>query len=81
MAASEKAIDFEATLAELEKVVTELDGEIKLEDALKLFDRGMELSLECEKFLKTAEQKIEVLKRKADGELVTEAFEPAATSE
>ncbi len=66
--------DFEATLFELEKVVTELDGEIKLDRALELFDRGMKLSTICQNFLRSAEQKIEVLRRSADGELVQEAF-------
>ncbi len=68
-------MDFEAALNELEKVVTELDGEIKLERALELFDQGMTLSIKCEKFLKTAEQKIEILKRNTDGTLSTEPFE------
>lgn len=67
-------LDFEATLAELEKVVCELDGEVKLERALELFDRGMKLSLDCETFLKGAEQKIEILKRTATG-ITTQPFE------
>ncbi|HEY9778143.1 MAG TPA: exodeoxyribonuclease VII small subunit [Planktothrix sp.] len=67
-------VDFETTLLELEKLVAELDGDIKLERALELFDRGMHLSAECEKFLKNAEQKVEILRRTAAG-LVTEPFE------
>jgi len=70
------AIDFETTLAELEKVVNELDGEIKLERALELFEQGVKLSSACEIFLKSAEQKVEILRRTARG-LVTEPFEPA----
>ncbi len=68
------SLDFEATLTELEKVVSELDGDVKLERALELFDRGMKLSFDCETFLKGAEQKIEILKRTASG-LTTEQFE------
>lgn len=68
------SLDFEATLAELEKVVSELDGEIKLDRALALFDRGMKLSSKCQIFLQTAEQKIEVLRRNAEGALVLEPF-------
>lgn len=68
------SLDFEATLSELEKVVSELDGEVKLERALELFDRGMKLSMDCETFLKGAEQKIEILKRTASG-IMTEPFE------
>lgn len=71
-----QVVDFETTIAELERVVNELDGDIKLERALELFDRGMQLSLACETFLRTAEQKVEILRRTATG-LVTEPFEPA----
>lgn len=69
-------VDFETTLSELERLVNELDGDIKLERALELFDRGMQLSIECEKFLKGAEHKVEVLRRTATG-LVTEPLEHA----
>lgn len=73
--------DFEKTLAELEKLVAELDGDVKLERALELFDRGMRMSAQCESFLKAAEQKVEILRRTAAG-LKTEPFEsgqPALT--
>lgn len=67
----DKPIDFEIAMKELETVVSELDGEVKLEQALALFEQGMKLSKQCEDFLKGAEQKIEMLKRGANGELVT----------
>ncbi|MBX9687891.1 MAG: exodeoxyribonuclease VII small subunit [Candidatus Obscuribacterales bacterium] len=70
----DKGQDFEATLMELEKVVQALEGEVKLEEALKLFDRGMQLSSNCETFLKDAEQKIEILKKAANGTLTSEKF-------
>ena len=73
-----KTLDFEAALAELEKVVGELDGEVKLDRALDLFDKGMKLSLDCESFLKNAEQKIEILRRSASGAIIAEPFEAAA---
>lgn len=66
--------DFETTLLELERVVAELEGEVKLEEALSLFDRGMKLSQTCEEFLTIAQQKIEVLKRTAAGDVVAEPF-------
>jgi len=72
-----KEVDFEATLAQLEKIVTELDGEVKLERALELFDKGMKLSQQCEKFLKAATQKVEILKRATDGALRVEPMEEA----
>lgn len=70
-----KTIDFETSLKELEQVVSELDGEIKLERALSLFERGMELSTQLESFLKVAEQKVEILRSRADGTHTTETFD------
>ena len=71
----ELKIDFEASLAELETVVKELDGEVKLEKALQLFEQGIKLSVECEQFIKGAESKIEILKKQADGSMATEIFQ------
>ncbi|HEY9793322.1 MAG TPA: exodeoxyribonuclease VII small subunit [Candidatus Obscuribacterales bacterium] len=68
-----KSADFETMLAELEKVVGQLEGELKLEEALALFERGLGLSQDCEKLLKAAQQKIEVLKRTGSG-ITTEPF-------
>ncbi len=67
-------IDFEKSMKELESVVVELDGEIKLDRAIALFEQGMKLSKECEEFLKGAERKIEMLKRGEDGEIITVSF-------
>jgi len=75
MQAVEQGIDFEASLTKLETVVKELDGEVKLEEALKLFEEGIKLSVECEKFIKSAEQRIEILKKQADGTVESESFE------
>jgi len=59
--------DFATQLSELEKVVADLESDIAIEKALALFERGMQLSNECEKFLSAAEQKVEILKRSASG--------------
>ncbi len=67
----DKPIDFEIAMRDLETVVSELDGEVKLEQALALFEQGMKLSKQCEDFLKGAEQKIEMLKRGDQGELIS----------
>jgi exodeoxyribonuclease VII small subunit len=63
-------VDFETAMKNLEAVVSELDGEVKLEQALNLFEQGMKLSKQCEDFLKGAEQRIEMLKRGEDGSVV-----------
>lgn len=55
-------IDFEASLNELEQIVAQLEREdITLDESIKLFERGMELTDICRKALKTAKQKIETL--------------------
>lgn len=77
-AALDRGKDFEQALAELERVVELLEGDVKLEEALSLFDRGMQLSQHCEAFLKDAEQRIEILKRATDGSLSTANFEDEA---
>jgi exodeoxyribonuclease VII small subunit len=53
---------FEASLNELEQIVGKLErGELKLEESLKLFERGVELTKLCRKSLETAELKVKQL--------------------
>jgi len=64
--------NFEAALAELEKIVEKMEsGEQSLEDSLKSFQRGIELTRACQQGLKEAEQRVEKLIRK-NGEFATE---------
>ncbi len=52
--------DFELALKELESIVERMEkGEQTLEDALKDFERGMELSKQCQDNLKQAELRVE----------------------
>lgn len=61
-----KSQDFEQALGELEAVVERLEhGELPLEEALRQFERGVELARTCQESLKQAEQKVEILLRKA----------------
>lgn len=54
--------DFEAALAELEKIVEKMEsGEQNLEDALASFQRGIELTRTCQLGLREAEQRVEKL--------------------
>jgi len=56
---------FEKALARLEAVVGELEGgRVSLEESLKKYTEGMELSAYCAKKLGEAEKKIEILLRK-----------------
>ncbi|MDX1442367.1 MAG: exodeoxyribonuclease VII small subunit [Gammaproteobacteria bacterium] len=53
---------FEKSLAELEKLVERMeDGDQKLEDALKDFERGIELTRHCQQALQEAELKVSKL--------------------
>ena len=68
--------DFEASLAELESIVQRLEqGELPLEESLRQFERGVALTRNCQKALRQAEQKIRVLSKGTDGELVEEDFD------
>ncbi len=54
--------DLESALKELEILVKRMEeGESSLEDSLKDFERGIELSRQCQQALRTAEQKVQQL--------------------
>jgi exodeoxyribonuclease VII small subunit len=54
--------DFEKQLAALESVVERLEqGDLSLEDSVRLFEEGMKLSDACKKELEAAEGKIQLL--------------------
>ena len=68
---------FETSLAELEEIVARLEsGDLALEASLELFEKGIKLSRECRKRLSSAERRIEVLIKEADGSLATREFQP-----
>jgi len=80
--ATSKKPDFERSLARLEEVVRELENaNLSLDEAMKLFEEGVELSRECQKQLEQAEGRVEMLLKKADGKIATEPFEPEADEE
>ena len=67
---------FEKGLERLEKIVQELEqGDLPLERALELFEEGMKLSGNCRRQLEEAENKVEILVKKA-GKVVAEPFQP-----
>ena len=58
--------DFERSLAELESIVDKLEaGDLSLDESLKQFERGVQLTRVCQTALKQAEQKVEILMRKS----------------
>ena len=74
-----KTYDFETALSELESVTQQMDGEVKLEAALDLYERGIALSRQCEDFLRGAAQRIEILRVRNDGTIETELFDDASS--
>ena len=69
-----KVSTFEAGLEQLEAIVKEMEsGDLPLERALELFERGTKLSEACRKQLEEAETRIEILTRRA-GELQPQPF-------
>lgn len=55
-------IDLETALKELESLVERMEqGDLSLEESLKLFERGVKLTRMCQSALKSAQQKVEVL--------------------
>lgn len=73
---SEKKQTFEASLKELEKIVSQLeDGDLPLEESLKLFEKGIKLSRECQERLSQAERRIEVLLADENGNPTLQTIE------
>ena len=73
---------FEASLAELETIVSRLeDGDLPLEESLELFEKGIKLSRDCRTRLTKAERRIEILMQDSDGNLTTAEIEPESLRE
>ncbi len=62
------ALNFETALAELEKIVANLEsGDTALEESIAKYERGETLKARCEALLKHAEARIEKITRDPDG--------------
>lgn len=69
-------MDFEKKLGRLEEIVQKMDnGDLALEDSLKLFEEGIKLSRECQTRLTEAEAQVKKLVSiDGSGKAVTEKF-------
>ena len=55
-------VDFESTLEELEEIVSRMEsGELSLDESLKVFERGIELTRKCQSSLEAAELQVQTL--------------------
>ena len=69
-------LSFEQSLTELENIVQTLEqGDVSLEQAMSLFERGLNLSQSNQTKLKDAEQKIQILMNN-NGQQSLEEFTP-----
>jgi exodeoxyribonuclease VII small subunit len=72
---SQKTPDFETALAELEALVEKMEqGDLSLDESLKQFERGVQLTRACQLALREAEQKVQILLEK-DNQASLEAFD------
>jgi exodeoxyribonuclease VII small subunit len=76
METDSRPLDFETAMRDLEQIVERLEhGDLPLEESLAAFERGVMLTRSCQTALKEAEQKVEILLKKAGGAQV-EDFDP-----
>ncbi|HTH52452.1 MAG TPA: exodeoxyribonuclease VII small subunit [Edaphobacter sp.] len=62
--------DFERKLTDLEAVVERLEqGDLSLEESVRLFEEGMKLSESCKQELDAAEGRIQILMQQEGGKL------------
>jgi len=73
---TETGPDFEKTLAELEKLVLNLEeGDLSLDESLAGFKHGIELTRQCQSVLDNAQQTVEQLINPEDEDSL-KVFEP-----
>ena len=76
MGKENEKISFEENIEKLEKIVTDLEkGNLNLDDSVKKFEEGINISKECNKILEDAEKKITILVKKEDRETDEENFD------
>jgi exodeoxyribonuclease VII small subunit len=73
---------FEQSMKQLEQIVAELEsGELPLEQAIKKFEEGVELSRFCAQKLEETERKITLLMQDSSGRPVEKPFPSAEADE
>jgi exodeoxyribonuclease VII small subunit len=68
-------LKFEDCLTRLEQIVAALEtGNLPLEESLKVFEEGVQLSRHCAKYLDEAERRIEMLAKDDSGNTISKPF-------
>lgn len=66
-----ETLTFEQALAELERIVGDLErGDVPLDRSIEIYERGEALKKHCEKLLKAAEDRIEKIRLDRNGQAV-----------
>jgi exodeoxyribonuclease VII small subunit len=77
-----KETGFEAALERLERIVKHLEeGDLPLEESLRLFEEGVALTRQCSARLEEAQRRIEILTQGAEGRMERLPFDDAAVDE
>ena len=72
---------FEDAMNKLEKIVGKLEeGDVSLEESLKLFEEGVRLSRFCNQKLDEAEKRVEILLKDKGGGMRPQPFDPSINS-
>lgn len=75
-------LTFEASLTELESIVSQLEhGDIALDDALKQFERGIKLVRNSQHKLEQAQQKVSILMQEGEEVSLNPFIEDTTTEE
>lgn len=70
-------MSFEEAIKRLEEIVGGLESQsVDLDRSIELFEEGVGLVRKCTKMLDEAEQKVKILTRNEDGEIVEADFIP-----
>ena len=70
------SLSFEAALAELEKIVSDLEsGQTDLERSIEMYERGAQLKAHCEKRLEAARLRVEKIVVDPSGDVRAEPAE------
>jgi exodeoxyribonuclease VII small subunit len=75
-------LTFEIAMKQLEQIVQELEsGNLSLEDSIKKFEEGIKLSKFCSAKLDETENKITLLLKDQDGNVIEKPFVPERITE
>ena len=72
---AKKKLTFEDALQNLESLAEQIErGQIGLEESIKKYEEGMQLSQQLSQGLEQAQKRVDVLMKNAAGEMTTQPF-------